>query len=399
MAKKSGWNNGVKKLSAGKYLLRVTWTDAAGKRHDTERVARIDTMAEALTERARLQEELSGPGEHGWTVAYTLDRYVPTQRPGTRHSWSSYARRIIAVFGERRLGTITPAEVQRFLYQLPVSDSTANVIRTLFGRAFVYARDCGEYAGANPVKETSTRRTPKTNEQLLDEQDNPPRRAYLGDEAQRFLAALDPDLRPLQAVQLFLGCRFGEVSAMEWRDVNFDTGEVRLRQGQYKGALGVTKGKRQRRTGLGPHALEMLRAHRERMASLRWPGWERLVFPRPPCEHGQERRHDMWNYPTVRVKVVEAQRIAGIDVVARTHAMRHTHVTAAEVQRELAMDAAMFAADTSALHRSMVGHASETQSRTYIEPRALPVVRLATELERALVGENVRDSATTSRND
>lgn len=379
---KSSWTDGVKKLAPGRYLVRVTWTDKAGKRHDTERIVMVDTKAQAQAARAELQRELSGPRERGSKVAYALDKYVETLRPGTRHSWSSYARTIAKTFGERRLGDITPAEVQRFLFNLPVADSTANLYRTLFSCTYKYARDSGEYAGTNPVKETSPRRTPKTEAELLDEQENPEKRAYLGDETQRFLDALDPDLRPLQTIQLFLGCRFGEVSALEWRDVDLETGEVWVRRKQYNGSVGVTKNREQRRTALGPQGLALLKAHKADMAGKQWPGWERLVFPRPLTYH--DRSHDMWSSRTVIHKVSEAQRAAGIEVASRTHAMRHTHITLTAVQRALALDASV---ELGKLHRSMLGHASEAQSAVYINQRALPAVRLAAEIEKALVGE------------
>lgn len=378
MVKKTSWSDGVKKLSAGKWLVRVTWTDKDGKRRDTERVVLADSKAEALLARTKVQAELSGPRLHGWTVATAFDRYVATLKPGTKHSWGSYARRIVKVFGDRRLGEITPTEIQRFLFQLPVSDATAAQYRTVFLRAYAFAQEAGEYPGTNPVRDTRPRKTPKTNEQLLEEQDNPVVRAYRGDETQRFLAALDPELRPLQITQLLLGSRFGEVSALELGDVDWVTGAVRIRRGQFHGAIGVTKAKKARPSGLGPYGLAMLKAHRARMEELKWPGWDRLVFPRPL--YAQPRTHDMWAYWTVRTKVKEAQEAAGISIASRTHAMRHTNVTAAAVQRDMAMDTTM-----AALHRQMVGHASAAQSMTYIDTAALPVVRLAGELEKVLV--------------
>lgn len=380
--KTNSWTDGVKKLGPGKYLVRVTWTDKAGKRHDTERNVMADTKAKAQAARAQLQTELSGPRDRGWLLSTTLERYVATLLPGTKHSWGSYAKRIAKHFEGRRLGDITPAEIQRFIFQLPVADSTANSYRTVLLGAYKFARDCGEYAGANPVKETNRRRTPKTAAQLLDEQENPAKRAYLGDEVSRFLAALDPDLRPLQIIQLLLGCRFGEVSALEWRDVDLETGVVQIRRTQYKGSVGVTKGGEQRKTAVGPHGVKLLKAHQVAMAAKGWPGWERLVFPRPA--YGHERAHDMWSSRTVILKVTQAQKAAGITVDSRTHAARHTHITIAAVQRALAVDDAVASWDT---HRAMTGHASEAQSRAYIDRSALPAVKIAESLEKALVGE------------
>lgn len=380
--KTNSWTDGVKKLGPGKYHVRVTWTDKGGKRHDTERIVMADTKAKAQLARAQLQTELSGPRERGWLVDTALDKYIETLKPGTQHSWRSFARRISKAFAGRRLGDLTTAEIQRFLHALPVADSTANSHRTLLLGAYKFAQGCCEYAGANPVKETEPRTTRKTPAELLEAQENPTQRAYLGDELQRFLAALDPDLRALQSIQLLLGCRFGEVSALEWRDVDLETGVVHIRRTQYNGTVGVTKGGEQRKTALGPHGVAVLKAHRAVMEEKQWPGWEQLVFPRPAYVH--DRTHNMWSSRTVILKVTQAQRAAGITVGSRTHAMRHTHITLAAVQRAHVVD------DTvAALHRSMVGHASEKQSAIYIDKRALPAVRLAAEIEEALLGKTL----------
>jgi integrase len=373
--------DGVKKLAPGKYLVRVTWTDQAGKRRDTERKVLADTRAKAQAVRAELFRELSAPRDQGWKVAFALDQLVSTQRAGTKHSWSSYARRITKVFGERRLGDLKPTEIQRFLHNLPVADSTANGYRTLLSCMYKQARRCGAYAGPNPVQETEARKTEPTEAELLFAQENPPKRAYTVEETLRFIAALDPDLRPLQLIQLFLGCRFGEVSALEWRDVDLETGEMQIRRKQYNGAVGVPKNGEPRRAVLVPEGIAVLKTHKAKMEELKWPGYDRLVFPRPKYAH--DRTHDMWSSRTVILKVTQAQKAAGIEVDSRTHAMRHTHITLAAVQQALAVEGSF---DLGELHRSMLGHASEAQSRAYIDKRALPAVRLAASIEKALMG-------------
>lgn len=399
--KNEGYRDGIKKLGPGKWLARITITDPTTKKKlvDTERTVKADTRLEALQRRAELRAAIEAESLQttvgGWTVDNAFDAFLPTLRPGTLHTWGSHARKIRAAFGTRKLASIRPEEVQKFLADLTVGDTTARNVRTLFARLFVFARSQGEHVGSNPIREVEIRKTPKTNAQLLAELESPPRRAYLGDEVQRFLAALPDDLRPLMTIQLLLGCRFGEASALEWRDVNLDTGEVRIRQTQYYGEIGPVKNKRGPRwTGLGPNALALLRNHREEMARRQWPGWERWVFPRPLYLDDGPRSFDLWHYETVRSWTMRVQRELGIAVVSRTHAMRHTHITAQEVQQQLALDAATAAADQ-ALHRAMVGHASEAQTQTYVEPRALPRVAKATKLEPLLLG-STRTSGDTS---
>lgn len=374
----------MRKIGPGRWAVRVTWIDASRKRHDTERVLLADTKAEALTKRKALQDTLSGPSS-GWTVDQALDRYIPLLAPGTQHSWGSYSRRLREDFGARPLASIGPDELQRWFITLPTSDATANNTRVMLTSMYSWATSQGQFSGHNPGKLTRPRVTPKSSAQRLEEQDNPPRRALLGDEVPRFLRAMSEDLRPLMVVQLAVGCRFGEVSSLEWRDVNLDTGEVRIRQTQYYGKLGVTKARRGRWTGVGPVVLAMLRAHKLRMYELAWPGHDRFVFPRP-VTRGSKRAHDMWNYATVRLQIVAAQNELGIDLVSRTHSMRHTHITIAEVQRQLSVDASIGDAAT---HRAMVGHGSQSMTKTYTDGRALPHTKLAAKLEQSLVGPTV----------
>jgi integrase len=379
---KTAWTDGVKKLAPGKYLVRVTWTDKIGKRHDTERKVLADTKAKAQQARAELQRELAGPRDRGWLLSHALDQYIATTRDGTKHCWDSYARRINRAFGGRRLGDITTAEIQRFLYNLPLADNTANGYRTLFIGTYKHARICGEYAGVNVAKETEARRPKKTEAERLAALENPVKRAYLGDETQRFLAALDPNLRALQIIQIFLGCRFGEASALEWRDVDLETGDVNIRRKQYVNAVSVPKNGKERPTALGAQGIMVLKAHKARMEELKWPGWDRLVFPRPVSYHA--RASDMWSSRTAILKVTQAQKAAGITVKSKTHAARHTHITLAEVDRVLHVEASV---DLGVIHRQMVGHASEAQSRAYVDKSALPRRRLAASIEKAIVGE------------
>jgi integrase len=378
------WKNGVRKLGPGKYEVRLTHT-VNSKRRDTERVIAADSMGDAGAKREALLVSLKDPSVTGRTVSETIADYLKENMPrGSLKVRISWCKRIEAAFGPKRLGDLRMIDIQKFLRELPLSDKSAIGVRAAFCALYKYAIVRGDYGGENFAAKTVRRHTPLSTEAQMEADDNPVKRAYLGDEAQRFLAALNEDVRPLQALQLFLGCRFGEVSALRWSDVDLDGAVVHIRRGQYEGEVGRTKGKKQRASTIGPHAVAMLRAHRERMAELRWPGWETLVFPNPPTP-GLDRPHDMWAYQTVRRHVVLAQKAIGSQVVSRTHAMRHTHITAAEVKRQLDMDASMAAAE---LKRQMLaqGHATEAQRAQYIDTRALPPSRVAADVEAMLVG-------------
>jgi integrase len=376
-----GWRDGVKKLGPGKYAVRLTWT-VDGKRHDTERAVDADSFGDARSVREKLLREKADPGAQGRTVNDALDRFLERiQKKSTRQAWTSRSKLIRAKFGSLRLGAVKTMDVQKFLQELPHSDTSVANVRTLFLSLFKDAKEHGEYGGANPVRETVRRKSKQTAAERMEILESPPQRAYLGDEAQRFLAELSEDLRPMQALQLLLGCRFGEVSALEWRDINMETGEVTIKRNQYGGVVDVPKSGKGRRTAVGPYGLALLHAHRARMAELCWPSWETLVFPRPLIE-GFDRGHDYWHYDTVRRQIVKAQKAIGSSAISRTHAMRHTHITMAEVRRQMDVDRQL---SDGAAHREMTGHATERQRSQYVDDRALQAPRIAAEIEALIV--------------
>lgn len=381
MAKKSdGWRDGVKRLGGGKYAVRITWTDATGRRRDTERVVLADTRAEATARREALTKELATTSTT-WTVGRSLDELLPTLRPGTLSAWASHAKKVRAALADRRLDDVRPDELRRFLVSLTVSDKTAENVRALLSKVWEFARDRGEFEGQNPVKLTNPRKTPRSSAAMLAELENPKRRAFHGEEVGRFLGALPGDMRAMLTVQLLLGCRFGEASALQWSDVDLDTGKVRIVRTQYNGEIGPPKGKRARWTALGPGGVAILRAQRVVMETAQWPGWETWCFPRRPTGRAHRYEAPVWDYRDVSKAVTAAKRAIGTDVVPSTHALRHTYITMSR-----AVNAAQ--AETVVL-RGMVGHASDAQLEAYTDHSQLPPSPTAAKVEKALVGENV----------
>lgn len=383
------WRDGVRKRDDGMWAVRLTWHDEEGKRHDTERVVDVSSRAAAMAKREELLAELSAPKGIGMTFKEAWDIYFASlKNANTRKHRKSTSKRILAKFGTRRLSSITTLEAQRFLMSIQGSDELSLSVRKAFTAVYKHVIRAGLYGGANPVAQTIRRHTEKSPEEEVAAVENPPKRAYFGDEAARLLEALPEPIRTMQAIQLLLGCRFHEVSALEWRDIDLDTGVVRIRRGQGLGHVTLPKKKKIRDTALGPHALGMLAAHRERMAELQWPGWQTLIFPCDPA--GRRKRDDnYWRYGAVRNAIMLAQESIGSDVVARTHAMRHTHITMAEVKEQMDRDAALGAQLSShsrELHKQMTGHASEEQRANYVDMRALPpTARLARDIEKHLL--------------
>lgn len=360
MAKSS---DGLKKLAPGKWLARITARDpATGKKTiDTDRTIYADTKLEALAKRKALRDELIGSGSE-WTVDEALDAWIPTLRAGTLHTRKTHARRIRERFGRYKLSLVPPTEVQRWLAELAGCDDTANYHRATLQALYKFARKEGKLQGANPLERTVPRHTPKTSAQLLAELEAPPaRRALLGDEVARFFSALqqhDPHLYPVAKLQLLLGCRWAEVTALQWHDVDLQTGVVVVRRSQSRnGELGPPKGKKARISALGPQGVAFLVEHREAMARAQWPGWELYVFPRPSSEiTGKPRPSDMWGYETTRRRIHDVLDALGIDLASATHTFRHTNITIAASQQN------------DAVLRAMVGHSSPQMTQAYTDP-------------------------------
>lgn len=370
--------DGLTKLKNGRWRARITWRDAMGRRHDTDRVIKADSKGQAMAERERIREELAGTGDE-WTVAEAIAEWLPTMRTGTRLAREVHSRRFSELFGKLKLSNVRTADVQRWIAGLECSDDTANNYRASILALYKFARARGRLRGEDPIARTIRRLTPRTNAQWLEELEGPTeRRALVGDELPRFFAALlerEPELYPLARCQLLLGCRWSEASALQWRDVDWKTGIVTIRRSQSRnGEIGPPKGKRARTTALGPEGLAFLRGHRASMEREGWPGSDTWCFPRPMT--GRPRRYDLWPYPTAASRVRGVLEALGIDLACSTHAMRHSHVTLA---RALESDAVL---------RETVGHTTGSLTERYTDEshRRAKAAGMATELEARIGG-------------
>src|SRR5690606_16298124 len=85
----------------------------------------------------------------------------------------------------------------------------------------------------------------------------------------------------LVSTMAWTGLRFGEASALEWRDVDLDAGTIRVRRAQWRGIVGHVKAKASKRTVVIPdEVIETLREHRRAMLAGQQTGvGSPLVFP------------------------------------------------------------------------------------------------------------------------
>ena len=154
----------------------------------------------------------------------------------------------------------------------------------------------------------------------------PPKRAkemqvLTQDEMRRFLLqAKEEGCYEMAVLELATGLRRGEFCALQWDDLNLQTGELRIQRQTYRVGKEVVisppKTKASVRTVILPPAvLEILAAYRETVHS-RW------IFPSPVKEDS------CWDPGAIRKKLQRVMAHAGCKVV-RFHDLRHTFATTA----------------------------------------------------------------------
>ncbi|MBI1948613.1 MAG: site-specific integrase [Deltaproteobacteria bacterium] len=71
-----------------------------------------------------------------------------------------------------------------------------------------------------------------------------------------------PDMRAMIWVGFTTGMRFGELSALQWSDIDFERGLIHVRKSQVKGVVGPTKTSSRRTVPLHPVVAGILTAHK-----------------------------------------------------------------------------------------------------------------------------------------
>jgi integrase len=83
-------------------------------------------------------------------------------------------------------------------------------------------------------------------------------------EARAYLDAAPDWYRPMAEVLLGTGMRLGELVALEWRDIDWDAGAIRVERAYKRGLIGTPKGDRGRTIQIDSVVLARLRDHRQK---------------------------------------------------------------------------------------------------------------------------------------
>lgn len=166
------------------------------------------------------------------------------------------------------------------------------------------------------------------------------------------------DIRTMIWVGFTTGMRFGELSALEWSDVDFESGIIHVRKSQVNGNVGPTKTRTRRTVPLHSVVGEILRAHaqwqKERQRAEAASGF--LFLPKSTRELGEDttRVERRLRHSSVLTKpLTRCAERAGVKKHVTSHTMRRTF-------NNLARQAA-----GEIVARSMTGHTSTAMTEHY----------------------------------
>jgi integrase len=200
--------------------------------------------------------------------------FVPNALPVLKLSTQVRYRRtlkthLLPAFGEYRLSDIGTLNLQQFVLQKMASGlgwGCADHFRNLMSKIFATARKWGYFPADNPAAgvELPEKTTVREKHALTEEQ------------ISQLLAELREPVRTMALVGLLAGLRVGEILALRWRDVDFNSGQVHIEQAYYRGSIGSPKTQGSRRILPMPDvlrdALMRIRGHCARQSG------EDLVF-------------------------------------------------------------------------------------------------------------------------
>jgi len=281
------------KNSAGK--VQESWTVDIVFEHADGRVERVTKTSPVQTRRGAEQYErelrqalLSGTygkeksREEGATLADFVERFLTYSENNNKHSSVVTKRQIlddhiVPHFGAMPLAKIGPAEIENFKAAMRKKKSAARARKEAPTQAAIRKRQDVE---AKPLSLKTVNNVLTVLHKLLtvaEEQraiPQAPRVRLFGkiakpsfdflsfDEAERLLAAAEPEWRPVLLVAVKAGLRQGELIGLQWADLDLTQGLLHVRRTIWRGVEGTPKGGRERTVELPASVVAALKAHR-----------------------------------------------------------------------------------------------------------------------------------------
>ena len=285
------------------------------------------------------------------TVADLAERYMREYvelrcKPATvTHYRHVLGKHIVPGLGERLVRHVTHGDIVAFQISLYHMPTVANRTVDMLSKMFKLADQWGwRPSGTNPCKGVPRYRIERRRERVLTREEL----FRLGEAIRAAPAEGLASAHAATAIYLLVltGCRRNEILELQWDDLNFDSGEMRLRDSKS-----------------GPRMVAMPRKAAEVFAGLaRTPGspW---VFPGKKSGRPLKNLNDSW---------YRIRKRAGLDDV-RLHDLRHTYAS-----RALALGEGL------PMIGELLGHQSVRSTARYAHPDQ-DAARKAT----ARIGENI----------
>lgn len=279
--------SGIRRIGEGRYRVRVDVEDPkTGRRIDVKRIVEASSVIEAARLRENLRNEIARTDERARVVrprlADAATSWLRCIAPSLKKSTADFYALVLDVYvipelGDFYVDAITKDDI------IALRDRWASSAKpiTVNGRLRVLRQCmgsiCDDHKIADPSRRVGGIRVPKS---------SVPKGLEASD-AGKLLVALRgmPDDEALSNYALALllattGMRWGEASALQWRDVDFSRGVIRVERSHYRGHVDSTKTDIVKTVPLDPEVAPTLRAHRADQIRRQVPGLAAgLVFP------------------------------------------------------------------------------------------------------------------------
>lgn len=253
---------GVRLLSSGKYQARYPVTRIKDGKAVTAQVSAGTHLTISDAKDAR-NDALARLRSGGWvdpvgprtTVRDWAGQWLELRRTPNRRTTSFVGHRIVPYWGDRRLGEITPLDVQRWVNSIVEDGLAPGTVRALYatfkqmlGKAVDY-----DLLVKNPCRTIDLPAAAKT--ELV----------KLSVEQVALLEAGAPErFRAMVHLAAWGGLRWQEVAALRWTNVDLEAGVLHICEAvkESDGQVGGTKNGKDRWVPISPATVEVLRTHR-----------------------------------------------------------------------------------------------------------------------------------------
>jgi integrase len=241
---------------------------------------------------------------------------------------SALKNHLVPFFGRLRLNDIGSLQIEQFKSRKvreQLSPKSINNYLTILRKALSVAAEWGSVQTVPPIK---WMKTPPSKFDFL-----------TFEEAERLVAAAEPEWRMMIVVALKTGLRQGELLALSWDDLDLVAGRVVVSRNLARGEITTPKNGKSREIPLGNDVLAELKRHRHLRGDFVFSNKDGSVLAKGACKHplwrackraGLRRigwhvlRHTFASHLVMRKAPIKAvQELMGHSTVAMTERYAH----------------------------------------------------------------------------